>query len=131
MELPAEVLAALGGESRIRVTGLLNGVEFASSTMPIGGGRVCLGVHKAIRVAASVGFGDVVTIEVGRDDRPRVLQIPPELQAALDGDPGAAAAFTRLSFSHRREYVEWIAGAKRAETQARRVAQTLDRLRDS
>ncbi len=127
--LPDEVLAALGGGSRMRVTGTLNGVSFASSTMAIGGGRVCLGVHKATRQAAGVDIGDLVQVEVERDDRPRELEIPADLAAAFAGDEPAAAAFARLSFTHRREYVESITGAKRPETRARRLAQTLDRLR--
>lgn len=127
--LPADVLAALGGGSRFRVTGVLNGVPFDSSTMALGGGRVCLGLHKATRQAAGVEVGDTVDLEVERDDRPRELEVPQDLQAALGADPAAATAFDRLSFSHRREYVQWITTAKRAETRARRVAETLDRLR--
>jgi uncharacterized protein YdeI (YjbR/CyaY-like superfamily) len=57
------------------------------------------------------------------------VSIPAELAEALAADTDAGAAFERLSFSHRREYAEWVAGAKRAETRARRVAQTLERLR--
>jgi hypothetical protein len=128
--LPESVLAALGGGSRMRVTGMLNGVAFASSTMGLGAGRVCLGLHKATRQAAGVEIGDVVELEVERDNRPRTVEVPDDLAAALAGDADAAAAFERLSFTHRREYVQWITEAKRAETRARRVAQTLVRLRD-
>ncbi|HET8621428.1 MAG TPA: YdeI/OmpD-associated family protein [Acidimicrobiales bacterium] len=56
--------------------------------------------------------------------------LPADLAAALAGDPAAAAAFDRLAPSHRREYVQWITEAKRAETRARRVVGTLDRLRE-
>jgi hypothetical protein len=127
--LPDKVVAALGGGSRFRVTGTLDGVDFASSTMSMGGGRVCLGVHKATRQAAGVEIGDRVKLEVERDDRPREISVPDDLAAALDGEPGARAAFDKLSFTHRREYVEWVMGAKRDETRARRIAQTLERLR--
>jgi hypothetical protein len=127
--LPADVLIELGGGHRFRVTGTLNGVEFAGSTMPMGGGRVLLGLHKATRQAAGSEIGDLVEVQVERDDRPREVSIPAELAAALAADPAAEAAFERLSFSHRREYAEWVAGAKRAETRARRVAQTIERLR--
>jgi Domain of unknown function (DUF1905) len=67
VELPAEVVASLGGGSRFRVRGSVNGVEFESSTMGMGEGRVALGVHKATREAAGVGIGDEVEIEVERD----------------------------------------------------------------
>lgn len=127
--LPEKVLAALGGGSRFRVTGSLDDVSFESSTMGMGGGRVCLGVHKATREAAGVDIGDRVKIEIDRDDRPRKLSVPNDLAAALAHDAVAQAAFERLSFTHRREYVEWVTGAKREETRARRIAQTVDRLR--
>ena len=126
--LPADVHEALGGGFRFRVTGTLNGVDFESSTMALGGGRVCVGMHKATRQKAQVAIGDLVEVRIARDDRPREVKVPAELATALAADPDAAAAFERLSFSHRREYADWIAGAKRADTRARRVEQTLQRL---
>ena len=44
-----------------------------------------------------------------------------DLAAALDGAPGARAAFDGASFSQRREWVTWVTEAKRPETRARRV----------
>ncbi len=127
--LPDQVLAALGGGSRFCVTGALNGVSFASSTMATGAGHVCLGVHKATRQAAVVDIGDVVEVEIERDVRPRELIVPDDLAAALAGDAAVAEAFGRLSFTRRRELVEWVTSAKRGDTRAGRIAQTLDRLR--
>lgn len=127
--LPQDVLEALGGGSRFRVLGVLSGVEYSSSTMPMGGGHVCLGVHKALRRQAGVDIGDEVEVEIARDTRPRELTIPGDLAAALAGDAAAATAFQQLSFTHRREYAEWVGGAKRDETRTGRIAKTLERLR--
>jgi hypothetical protein len=127
--LPADVLAALGGGSRFRVKGELNGVAFSSSTMAMGGGRACLGVHKATRQAAAVDIGAIVTVALERDAAPRELRLPEELVAAFTADPAVASAFEGLSFTRRREYAEWITGAKRADTRTRRVQRTLDELR--
>jgi hypothetical protein len=126
--LPDDVLMAVGGGSRFRVLGAIGGVEFESSTMPTGSGQVCLGVHRATRQAAAIDIGDDVVVEVERDDRPRTLDIPPDLVRALADDPAAQTAFDRLSFSHRREYVESLTGAKRAETRDRRLSKILDAL---
>ena len=52
--------------------------------------------------------------------------VPVELRAALDRNPKAAAAFDGFAPSHRREYVEWIAEAKRPETRERRVNQAVE-----
>jgi uncharacterized protein YdeI (YjbR/CyaY-like superfamily) len=62
-----------------------------------------------------------------RTPRPE-LPIPEELASALKAkrNAKARAAFEGFSPSHRREYVEWIAEAKRDETRARRVAQTIE-----
>jgi hypothetical protein len=130
VELPDDVLQALGGGHRFRVRGRVNGVEFASSTMPTGGGREILGLHKATREKAKVALGDTVDLEVERDDGPRELTVPPDLAEALTADAEAAKVFESLAFTHRREYAQWVAEAKRPETRTRRVQQTLQRLRD-
>ena len=51
--------------------------------------------------------------------------LPPELGAAFASDLAPRDTFAALSATHRREYIEWIGDAKRAETRTRRVAQTL------
>jgi uncharacterized protein YdeI (YjbR/CyaY-like superfamily) len=48
---------------------------------------------------------------------------------ALEADGAAKAAFAKLSFTHRREYVEWVGGAKRPETRTRLVAAAVERAR--
>ena len=51
--------------------------------------------------------------------------VPADLAAALRKNRAAAAVFKKLSPSHQREYIEWIAEAKRAETREKRLATTL------
>ena len=50
---------------------------------------------------------------------------PADLAAAFKKNKKANAAFNALPPSHRREYIEWITGAKGAETRARRLAQSI------
>jgi uncharacterized protein YdeI (YjbR/CyaY-like superfamily) len=47
-------------------------------------------------------------------------------KAALKRNKKAAAAFESFSPSHRREYVEWITGAKTEETRQRRIGTALE-----
>ena len=51
-----------------------------------------------------------------------------ESAAALKGDAVASSAFDTLSFTHQREYVEWVEEARRPETRARRVVATVERV---
>lgn len=52
--------------------------------------------------------------------------IPPELQSALGKNKKARAIFDKFPPSHRREYVEWVAEAKREETRTKRAAQAVE-----
>jgi len=54
------------------------------------------------------------------------IPVPDDFGAALADSPQAQASFDRLAPSHRREYLEWITGAKRAETRANRIVQALE-----
>ena len=56
------------------------------------------------------------------------LPVPDDLAAALADMPVARAAFDAFPPSHRREYVEWITGAKRPETRQRRLEQALTQI---
>lgn len=59
-----------------------------------------------------------------RPSRPAPVT-PPDLAAALAGDPAARAAWDRQTPGCRREHLGYIDEAKRPETRARRIAQTV------
>ena len=73
--------------------------------------------------------GDLVVVELEADEEPREVEVPEDLAAALAADAATAAAFERISYTDRREYVEWVVAAKRPETRRRRVEGTVARLR--
>ena len=54
--------------------------------------------------------------------------MPPELAEVLPGDETTRGVYDRLSFTHRKEYARWIAGAKRQETRERRVRKAIEML---
>jgi uncharacterized protein YdeI (YjbR/CyaY-like superfamily) len=53
-------------------------------------------------------------------------ELHPEFAVALDGAPKAKAAFDSFAPSHRREYLEWVAEAKRDETRRTRIATAIE-----
>lgn len=129
LEVPPEVVEALGGGKRPAVTITLNGHTW-KSRVAIMRGRCLLGLSTANRQAAGVATGDEVTVEVELDTEPRVVAEPADFAAALDADPAARAAYDRLSFSRKRQHVLAIDGAKKAETRKRRIEKALATLRD-
>lgn len=56
----------------------------------------------------------------------RAIAMPRELKAALAKNKRSLGNFESFSPSHRKEYMEWIGGAKGENTRARRVAQALE-----
>lgn len=54
--------------------------------------------------------------------------LPAELASALDAAPDAARRFAELSPSHQREFVRWVAQARRPDMRERRAAQAVMRL---
>ncbi len=53
------------------------------------------------------------------------IKVPADVTTALRGNKKARATFESLSPSHRREYLEWVVEAKRAETRTKRLATML------
>jgi hypothetical protein len=62
------------------------------------------------------------------DRATRTVLLPQDLEAALQSHNEALAFFQSLSFTNRKEYVEWIVSAKREETRSSRVAQVVVKL---
>lgn len=126
VEVPPDVVAELGGGGRIKVRALLDGVPYEGSVVSMGGAKV-IGVLKGIRTELGKSPGDTIVVELERDETERVVDVPDDLAAALR-KARRRPAFDRLSYSHQREYVLWIDEAKKPETRARRIAQTVERL---
>ena len=73
--------------------------------------------------------------ERGTERQPRPKQkekkdlvVPAFFAAALKKNKKALATFEAYSYSHKREYVQWVAEAKREETRQRRLATAVARL---
>jgi uncharacterized protein YdeI (YjbR/CyaY-like superfamily) len=60
----------------------------------------------------------------------RLVEAPDDFESALATDPHIREIFDRLSYTHRKEYVVWITGAKREETRRRRIEQAMTMLRE-
>lgn len=127
-DVPHDAADALSDQKRPPVTVTIGGHTYRTR-IAVYGGQPMVGVSKANRAAAGIDFGDRFEVTLALDEEPRVIEVPEDLAAALAGDAEAAAAFERLAYTHRREYVSWITDAKKPETRARRVAGTLDKLR--
>ncbi len=64
-----------------------------------------------------------------KTDRAEIsFDIPPEFREALDESRSAGENFAQLTPSCKRQYIGWIATAKRPETKARRISEAISLL---
>ena len=129
LEVPQEVIEALGGGKRPTVTITINGHSWRSR-VAIMHGRYLLGLSNANRQAAGVVTGDEVEVEVEFDPEPRVVAEPADLARALDADPLGRAAYNRLPYGLKLQHVRAIESAKKPETRRRRIEKAIAVLRD-
>src|SRR3954454_3556473 len=128
--LDDEQVATVGeGAKRFPVLATVNGYTWRTTVTRMRG-EFLLGLSRAVREQADVEAGDSADVELELDTAPREVGVPEDLASGLADDSRAAAAFEGLSFTHRKEYVRWIEQAKRDETRRRRVAETLQMLRE-
>jgi len=119
--IPFDVQAVFGSKGRVPVSGTINGFSFRTSVVPEGDGTHYMVVNKALQAGAGAKRGDVVTVVMERDLGERVVAVPPELADALRTARAARETFASLSFSHRKEYSDWIGSAKKPETRLARA----------
>lgn len=129
IEVPAEVVAALGPGKRPAVVVTINAYSYRSTVAPMGG-RFMLPVSAEVRERAGIAAGDTVEVALALDSAPREVVVPPDFAAALAGDAAAASAFEALSYSNRRRHILAVEGAKTPETRQRRIAGALAALRE-
>ncbi len=121
LDLPFSVAKTFGCKGQVKVKGTINGHPFRSSALPHGDGMHYLVVKKEIRDAIGVTQGSRVTVLLQEDAATRIVAVPNDLQRTIGKNKHALEAFQMLSYSHQKEFVEWIQGAKQAETRARRI----------
>jgi len=128
IRVPPQTLTALGEGKRAPVKVTLNGYTYRT-TIAVYGGKSYIGVRREVREAAGVAAGDRLTVGLEYDAQVRTVDLPQVLRVALEADAATAAAFEKLSYTRRKEFVQWVTGAKRAETQRRRMEQAMTMLR--
>jgi hypothetical protein len=128
IQVPDEVVEALGSGRRPAVRVTINGYSYRS-TVAVMGGVYMVGVNAENRAGAGVAGGDEVEVEMELDTAPREVTVPADLAAALDAEPNARRTFDGLSYSNKSWHVLQVTGAKTDETRQRRIARSVATLK--
>jgi hypothetical protein len=129
IHVPDEVVEALGSGRRPAVRVTINGFTYRS-TVAVVSGNFMVGVSAENRAGAGVAGGDQVDVDIELDTAPREVTVPPDFAAALEAEPNARRTFDGLSNSNKSWHVGSIEGAKTDETRQRRIAKSVDMLRE-
>ena len=129
IQVPDEVVAALGPSRRPAVRVTVNGYTYRTSVASMNGAFM-VSVSSDVRKNAGVAGGDEVDVEIELDTEPREVTVPADFREALSRDPEAGRFFDSLSYSHKSAYVLWIESAKKDETRQRRIPEAVRMLKE-
>jgi hypothetical protein len=125
---PHDTQAEFGIKGKVPVQALLGNLPYTGSLMPWRNQYHFLGVPKAIREQLGKQPGDLIQVELWKDDAPRTVDIPEDFAKLLRKNK-LLTDFEKLTITRRKEYRNWITSAKREDTRQRRQLKAIDLLR--
>ena len=125
--IPLDVEKVFGAK-RVPVKVWIGGAEYRSTVMRMGG-KYMMVVPKVFRDAAGIKAGDKITVVMGKDTEKRTVEIPKDLVHKLM-ENNLTEIFSKMSYTHQKEYVNAVNEAKKAETRIRRIEKTIEMLKE-
>ena len=127
IEVPAAIVDGFRAGKRVPVVVTVGAHTYRSTVAPYAGRPYMVPLSYENAARAGVGPGDTVMVTLEHDTAPRVVEVPSDLQTALDA-AGVQGAWTALSYSNQNAHALAVTGAKTPETRARRVASVIEKL---
>ena len=127
VRIPFDVEQAYGAK-RVKIVATIDGEPYRGTLVRMGEPCHILIVLKEIRARIGKTFGDEVEVTIEEDLEPRLVILPEDLKDALAKNPQAQSFFDKMSYTHQKEYVQWIEEAKRQATRQRRITKTIGML---
>jgi hypothetical protein len=124
--VPEKAMREFGDRQRVPVVATIDGHAYRTTVCDMGNGP-CIPVRRSVREAAGIAAGQSVTVTLVFDGEERTVAVPSFLAKALTKTE--RTAFDSMSYSHRKEYVDWVMAAKKPETRDRRIEKMREKLR--
>jgi uncharacterized protein YdeI (YjbR/CyaY-like superfamily) len=131
VRLPFSVEKQWKTRGTLRVNVEVNGFQYRTALFPTRTGRHFLLVNKKMQKAARIAPGSTAAFTLTPDFSPRVIQLPKELETALNEDRALRKWFDRLSYSIRKWLVDQVADAKSADTRRRRAERVAENVMEA
>ena len=123
IKLPFDPNAEWGPKDRHDLTGSIGGHTVRGKLVEVEGAHY-LQLGPAWCRDNPFTAGQRVTVEL-QPEGPQMSNVGPDFAAALDAAPAARRFFEALPTFYRKNFVRWIEDAKRPETRANRIQETI------
>lgn len=131
IQIPHEVVERLGAGKKPQVYVTLNGGYTYRNTIAVMGGIYMVGVSAEHRKEANVEGGDEIEVTLKLDTDPREVEVPADMQKAINNDATAKQNFEALSYSKKQALVLPVKDAKTDDTRQKRIEKAVDLLKQS
>ena len=115
------------GKARIPYKCTIDGEPYRGTMVKYGTPFHFILVLKAIREKIGKGVGDEVKIWLVEDKEERVVEVPDTFRKLLKKHK-LEQQFDKMSYTHKKEWVIWISGAKKEETKLSRMEKAVEKL---
>lgn len=126
VEIPYDVEEVFGAK-RVPVVAKFDGCEYRGSIVRMSDMYV-IGITQDIRTQIKKFPGDVVDVELERDEEERTVDMHPDLKEAIEYNDVAYNKYLELSYTDKKKYNKWIESAKKDDVRALRVGQFIEEL---
>jgi bifunctional DNA-binding transcriptional regulator/antitoxin component of YhaV-PrlF toxin-antitoxin module len=129
VDFPENAFDIFGKRGYIRIKGLINNRPFKSNLFPTGNGHHIITIPLKLQKQLGIKLHQEIELSVEEDFEEIIVEMPVELQEALDFDEEMAELFNKLSPANQKYQKKWINSGKHIETRINRVVKIFERLR--
>lgn len=127
VEIPFDVEKEFAAK-RVKVLVKFENEQYRGSIVNMGLSCYIIGVTKEIRNEINKTYGDIIKVELQKDEKERIVIVPEEFKVKLSNNKIANDFYESLSYSQKRKYIQWITSAKKEETKVKRMEEAIVKL---
>ena len=130
IEFPFDTEELFGTKGRIPVKVHFDGQPYHGTMLLYGTEKHIIIIVKKIRETIKKQAPDIVDVKVELDDKTRKITVPDDVQKSLEKNQMTLETYNKLSYSHQKEYINWILETKREKTRQNRIEKMIQKLLD-
>jgi len=127
IKFPFSTEELFGKKGQVKIKVLFDGkVEYRGSLAKMKSDFHMLGLTQEVRKQLGKSFGDEVSVKLWEDKEERMVEIPEDVLVVFEKNKDAFELYQKMSYTHRKEYMQWISEAKKPETRENRKIKMIE-----